>query len=66
MNSITVHALRSLCIGEAGHQRAGARPRSPPSNIAADSFHGSSSNEILRDLHVKDAELESGRRETWM
>ena len=43
------------------------RPGSPASNAAADSLRGSPSNEILRDLRAKDAELESARRrETWM
>jgi len=43
------------------------RPGSPSSNIVAGSLRGSPSNEILRDLRAKDAELESARRrETWM
>jgi DNA repair exonuclease SbcCD ATPase subunit len=43
------------------------RAGSPASNVAADSLRGSSSNELLRDLRAKDAELESARRrETWM
>lgn len=43
------------------------RAGSPASNIAAGSVRGSPSNEVLRDLRAKDAELESARRrETWM
>lgn len=46
---------------------SGPRAGSPASNVAAGSIRASPSNEVLRDLRTKDAELESARRrETWM
>lgn len=62
-NAGAITALAKQTTTGSNVQRAG----SPASNVAADSLRGSSSNEILRDLRAKDAELESARRrETWM